>query len=220
MVPHKIFCFWTGRNDMSPTRKTCLDSMRNNFPYVELVDWKALPKYILKDHPLHPGYRYLSDIHRSDYLRCYFANFYGGGYADIKPYTSSNNWDLCFNIMDTFSEIEIVGQPEFLGGTPVSEYNNPYGVVDLVSVSYYICRANTKFSNSWYRRMIERMDHYLPELRQHPATSPFGGEQYPIPWTELLGNIFPHVLMERKQENARTICSALSSGIDRNRGWR
>ena len=33
---------------------------------------------------LHSSYKYLSYTHRSDYLRCYFSHYYGGGYSDIK----------------------------------------------------------------------------------------------------------------------------------------
>ena len=53
---------------------------------VLLVTPDDLAAYVLPEHPLHEAYEGLSFVHRSDYLRCYFLNFHGGGYADIKPF--------------------------------------------------------------------------------------------------------------------------------------
>lgn len=38
----------------------------------------------MPDDPFHPGFYHLSPTHRSDYVRGYLMNYYGGGYADIK----------------------------------------------------------------------------------------------------------------------------------------
>ena len=48
-----------------------------------------LKNYILKEHPLHKGFKYLSSIHQADYMRCYLMHHYGGGYTDIKPLKES-----------------------------------------------------------------------------------------------------------------------------------
>lgn len=132
-VNRKVFCFWTGRNPMSDQRSACLQSMRDNLGVpVELVFWRDLDRYILPEAPLHPGFRYLSCTHRSDYLRCYFMHFHGGGYADIKPYTRANNWRLCFDIIDHFAQIDIIGQPEIINGTPIPEFNpNAAGIPEV-----------------------------------------------------------------------------------------
>lgn len=221
VVPRKVFCFWTGRNQMSETRADCLRSMRENLGVpIELVTWRDLDRYILPEAPLHSGFKYLSCIHKSDYLRCYFAHFYGGGYADIKPYTSANNWSICFDIIDSHSEIEVIGQPEFLDGTPVKEFNTPFNVVNLVSVSYFITRPRSTFTTEWYERLLRKMDNYLPALRSHPATEPLGGVGYPVHWVALLGDIFPRVVMELRYSTPNAVCSALCSGIDRTKGWR
>jgi hypothetical protein len=55
-----------------------------NTPEVKVITPVLLPFFILPDHPLHEGFEYLSGVHKSDYLRSYLMNFYGGGYSDIK----------------------------------------------------------------------------------------------------------------------------------------
>lgn len=47
----------------------------------------------------------MSNVHKSDYLRSYFMNFYGGGYADVKIYSQDNNWRACFGMMNADSRI-------------------------------------------------------------------------------------------------------------------
>jgi hypothetical protein len=59
----------------------------------------------LPEYPLHPAFKYLSYVHKSDYLRSYFMHFYGGGYADIKKYSSNNNWKECFNLLNSNTDI-------------------------------------------------------------------------------------------------------------------
>jgi hypothetical protein len=84
-VSNNIYCFWTGDNEMSQNR---LDGLHNLQTVSEceviLVTPQNLNQYILPDAPLHPGYKYLSETHKADYLRTYFMHFYGGGYSDIK----------------------------------------------------------------------------------------------------------------------------------------
>lgn len=63
---------------------------KNSGVEVKLITPKNLNNYLLPDFPLHPAYDYLSLVHKSDYLRCYFMHFHGGGYSDIKP--NYKNW--------------------------------------------------------------------------------------------------------------------------------
>lgn len=91
-----VYCFWTGDHLMSEDRLECLDSLKNNIGVqVKLISKDNLSDYILPNYPLHKSYEYLSDVHKSDYLRAYFMHHYGGGYSDIK--TPKNNWDLVFD---------------------------------------------------------------------------------------------------------------------------
>ena len=45
---------------------------------------KNIDDYILKEYPLHPAFKYLTNIQKGDYMKAYMMNFYGGGYTDIK----------------------------------------------------------------------------------------------------------------------------------------
>lgn len=84
----KIYCFWLNEEDMSDNRKVSLENLTNiSECEVVLIDKYTLPNYILPEYPLHEGYEYLSEIQKSDYLRCYFMHHYGGGYSDIKKTT-------------------------------------------------------------------------------------------------------------------------------------
>jgi len=76
-VERKIFCFWTGENEMSTNRRACLNSIvaKSNCE-VELVTSDNLGRFVLNHHPLHEAYEFLSYTHRSDYLRCYFMRTY------------------------------------------------------------------------------------------------------------------------------------------------
>lgn len=81
----RVFCFWTGDNDLPPARVEGLDAMRQMIGVpVELITPEKLPAWVVEGHPLHPMYSQLSYVHRSDYLRAYFMAHHGGGYSDIK----------------------------------------------------------------------------------------------------------------------------------------
>ena len=71
-------------NPMSKNRQDCKTIDKVSQCNVILITPEKLNKYILNEHPLHPSYYYLSEVHKSDYLRTYFMRFYGGGYSDIK----------------------------------------------------------------------------------------------------------------------------------------
>ena len=71
-----LYCFWTGTNPLTKNRKTNLKTLKNTGFNVILVTPNNLDNYILNDYPLHRGYQYLSEVIKSDYLLCYFMNFW------------------------------------------------------------------------------------------------------------------------------------------------
>src|SRR5579872_1964696 len=92
---HAIFCMWTGTNPMSEQRLGCLASVvQNTHCPVVFINHAGLRDYERPESPFHPAFDYLSEVHKSDYLRCYLMHHYGGGYTDIK--TTVNRWDDCF----------------------------------------------------------------------------------------------------------------------------
>ena len=81
---NNIYCFWTGTNEMNETRLNGLNKLRSvSGCNVVLITPDNLNDFLIE--PLHPAYKYLSLVHRSDYLRAYFMHYHGGGYSDIKP---------------------------------------------------------------------------------------------------------------------------------------
>ena len=196
-VERVIYCFWTGNNEMSENRKRCFDSICKNAGVpVKLITPDNLHEYILSDHPLHPAFQYLSMNHKSDYLRCYFMHFYGGGFCDIKAINKS--WSKCFDRINSTKKY-ILGYPE-----PNRECS-AYKDIDnlalkknirkcwplLIGNGAFICRPHTKLTEEWFNEQNRRLDYFLDAVRKNPATDPFGqGNNYPIPWLFLQGTIF------------------------------
>lgn len=187
---YKIFCFWTEENEMSVNRKKHLDNLINkSMCDVVIVTPTNLQNYILHDNPLHPAYKYLSAVHKADYLRTYFMNFHGGGYSDIKGTNSS--WKECFDDLNN-SDKWICGYQEIEGGVAYQPYVDKWR--ELLGNGAYICKKNTQLTNMWYNAMINLLDEKLSLLEQNPAThtrDSFGQySKYPIQWNEMLGRIF------------------------------
>lgn len=206
-----IYCFWTGDNQLTPNRINGLKTMKENLNVdIKLIDKNNLNDYIIPEHPLHDGYKYLSLNHKSDYLRCYFMNFYGGGYSDIKPFSKENNWSQCFDIINSNNETQIIGSKECINGAAFKEYNKPNIIKCLLQNGWFICRKNSNFTKEWYKRLIEKMNERYESLKMYPSTSIFGGDKYKLRWAEIQGEIFHKLLYETY--NPKTIKNCLISG--------
>jgi len=188
-----LYCFWTGDNHMSENRQRCLsDLITNSECNVKLITKYNLNEYILPEHPLHESYQYLSETHKSDYLRTYFMNFYGGGYSDIKMTTGS--WNKHFDDLIN-SDKWICGYKEINGGVayePVQLYYD-----SLIGNCCYICKPQSPLTIEWYNEMIALLDSKLELLIKNPSSFPQDcaerGTGYPIEWNEMLGRIFHKV---------------------------
>lgn len=210
-INRKIYCFWTGDNSLTQNRINGLETMRKNLGVeIDFIDNKSLQNRLVEGHPLHPGYKYLSCNHKSDYLRCYFMHFYGGGYSDIKYFSNKNNWKKCFDMMDSDECIQVIGTKEIKGGAATKEFNNPNILNKLLQNGWFICRPQTDFTTEWYRRLLKKMDERYDDLRKFPSTEPFGGKNYKIRWAEIQGEIFHKLLNEKYNE--KTIKNCLESG--------
>ncbi len=210
-IPRVVWCFWTGDNDLTENRKRSIKQLQATIGIqLNLVTPDNLDQYIIPQHPLHPAYKHLSYVHRSDYLRCYFAHHYGGGYIDIKECTGS--WNKVFDILSN-SDNYILGYPE----------QDPAGVcIDSTSGiireelkcywSYvigpggYICRPYTKFTEEWYNELHCRMDYYARALKDNPGDVIRNDNiWYPIRWTNILGDIFQPLSLKYHNKIIRDI---------------
>ena len=195
---------------MSEQRMRCLNTMSEQTQCdVQLVTPDNLSSFLLPEHPLHPAYGYLSEVHKSDYLRTYFMHHYGGGYSDIKIQTGS--WRSLF---DSFlcSDAYILGYTEAKAGDiayqPVS-----HAWKELVGNGAYICKPYTPLTTEWYSEMMHLLDEKYEELRAHPATHARDHTQlntgYPLGWSELLGSIFHRVCYKYRDHIAHGLPAPL-----------
>ena len=142
---HTIFCFWTGDNLMSENRLDCIKNLEQlSECKIILVKKDDIEKYILKDHPLHPAFKYLSETHKADYLRTYFMHFHGGGYSDIKKTTGS--WVSAFEKLINSDKL-INGYREVKGGVAYEPFANDWS--KIVGNCAYICKPRTHLTTEW-----------------------------------------------------------------------
>ncbi len=205
MNTNTIYLFWTGDNPMNEKRINCLNySKETSKSNLILITKDTLHEYILKDHPLHPSYQYLSETHKSDYLRCYFAHFYGGGYMDVKK--TLGPWDDCFEEMRN-SNYLMCGY-KHVGDGHVCDPYKPYWD-ELIATNAFICKPQSVITTEWYNEMILLMDNKLEQLQKNPAKytddSTWGDSGYPMAWSEMLGDIFFKITYKYKDKLLQTL---------------
>lgn len=189
-----VYCFWTGTNEMSNNRISCLIQMHEKIGVpIVLVTLKNLDYFILKEH-LHPSYEYLSETHKSDFLRIYFMHFFGGGYSDIKY--PSGSWINSFEKLQNTKELYMIGYDDVSSG-------------EHVHLSSFICKPNTDLTKDWYNEMVKVLDEKLELLKQYPSTGPQSfktdDNMYPLRWRELLGETFEKVIVKYKDNYDNTL---------------
>ena len=233
MKRQPLYVFWTGDNEMSPARRSSMESMASSGCEVVLVDRHNLHDYLPREQ-LHPAYEYLNLAHRADYLRCYFMKRYGGGYADIKPLNAS--WNQALEALESDDDIWAVGYPEVgrngVANIHASSVQLGQGAAQrlasylrwrlmrrryrhLIGLCAFAFKPETPLVNAWWAELNVRLDALLPALRENPARYPrerpdytYDGKpsHYPVPWTYLLGDIF-HPLVLRHRRHVRALLS-------------
>lgn len=195
-VPRRIFCLWTGDNEMPEVRRRSFESLQESSPDVEvvLVTADSLHEWVLPEEPLHPAYEGLSFVHRSDYLRCYLLHFHGGGYADLKPH--GRDWSPAFDAlaagdkwMAGYRNPTRLMTPNFADTRLQREMRR--GSEMRLGQSSYIARPGTPLTTQWWDELTRRMDLGAPHLGPSPGATrsedSIGG--YPFHWNELLAQI-------------------------------
>jgi hypothetical protein len=212
VATNTVFCFWTGVNKMSRQRVLCLWSIFVNIrcPIVFLNN-ESIKDWELSKSPFHPAFEFLSETHKSDYLRSYFMHHYGGGYTDIKITTKS--WRPHFSSLRNSDALGL-GYTELgpeavapLPGALVDELRTHCG--DLIGLSAFIFRKQTDLTNAWYARTCELLDKKYDDLRAHPARHPYDSNgfrlgdgstsAYPLNFTQLHGEILHPIIYEYKK---------------------
>lgn len=190
----KIYCFWTGNNDLTENRKKYLELTKNNIGVeVVLVTPENLDNYIVDGYPLHPAYQFLSNVHKADYLRTYFMYHHGGGYIDIKLF--EHDWNSAFDKLNK-SDKWAIGYPELDGGC-VAKGTSLLLHQDMMKYykatignGAYIFKPYTPFAKIWIDELHKILDSKYDELKINPGNVFGDNEGYPIYWTQILGDIF------------------------------
>jgi len=219
-IKPRVFSFWFG-GEMSPDRLQCYRQIeqiftKENIEHI-LITHENLATFVPEENPLHPAFPYLSDTHKSDYLRCYFMHFFGGGYTDIK--TPQEGWRIAFDRVAYQPHIYISGFRESEEGH-IAPVKDPHmrnllrtNFRDLVGTCNFICKPQTPFTTQWFEEVTRILNQKLPLLMQYPGRHPREGSHdgadphypYPIEWTEILGNVF-HPLVYHFKDNVDYSC--------------
>lgn len=203
----RVFCFWTGDNEMSPNRVRNLQRLQESVGVpVHLITSQNLDEWMVGDWPFHPSYEYLSLVHRSDYLRAYFLHHHGGGYCDLKEPTA--RWDRVLTEIEGDPTVWYVGAPHRSSGHVAKLPGTLGSDLRLWHRSIpgnlaCLCRSHTPLTLEWLTEVERRLDYYLPQLREFP-----GGERgevvgYPISWNRLLNQVH-HPLTLKHHVHVRT----------------
>jgi hypothetical protein len=211
-----IYVFWTGTNELTANRKNGLESLKQKAGVrVKLITPDNLSDYIVKGFPLHEGFKYLSLIQKSDYLRCYFMLHYGGGYADIKICLRS--WKDVFDKLNNNDNKWVSGVREKYPSSTVAiegyigkDLKKYYNL--LISNGAFVYKPNSPICKEWMQEVHARMDYYFEDLRNNPGGI-YDENNYPIPWAYLAGHIM-HPLMLKYNEKVIYDHRELFSGID------
>jgi len=108
-APSVVWAFWFGPPQQG-ARLQVFEALKSKIGVpLNLVTDENLEQYIIKEAPPHRAFKYLSPVHKSDYLFAYFSHHVGGGFHDIKapsgswaPYFEHLNADNASWIMGTF----------------------------------------------------------------------------------------------------------------------
>jgi len=216
-----VWCFWyEGR--MNENRSRSFELMKSNLGVpLCLVTKENINEFLLPEYPLHPAFQFLSDVHKSDYMRIYLLHHYGGGWHDIKP--TQVNFS---RVWDEFSDPDVyfVGRPEIKGG-PAKVFDEegkwmPDYWTDLVGCGWWVGRPNTPLSTGMFYKINELLDENYEALKRYPAKTPFdkkkkvhfewlhflsiGNKGYPLPWT-VFGNIFHPLNFKYREHIKKTL---------------
>ena len=211
-----VYGVWYGGDKMSPNRKKCYDNLVENFKN-EGLEFKLITEKNICEYPLiklHEGFQYLSEVHKSDYLRTALMHFYGGGYTDIKMY--SPGWKKAFSDLENSNSFgngytELSGRDVAVIPDKMLHYQMVQNFSKLLGNVNYIFKKDTPFTREWYSSMIKLMDKHLEMLKRYPSKHSRQNlyiqdrnYPYPIQWTELLGCIFHPLCLKYSEKLIHT----------------
>lgn len=205
-----LFTCWFS-NEMSETRKQALDVLIKSCNVdLKLITLENFYNYENDKIPIHPGFNFLTDIGKSDYVRAYLMYFYGGGYSDIKA--NDFDWNPYFDQL-LKSRYDAIGYAESRPGDVAIFWGNENNLSDFVKNNYdsfagnghFIFKPKTRFAYDWINAIHKLMDDNYNQLKNNPGVHPYMvkggfhsgwngdvpaeliGHGYPFNWTDIGG---------------------------------
>lgn len=215
-----LYCFWFSQNKMSINRKRALKTLQKNCGVnLKLINLKTFYEYENIEIPIHPGFEYLTDVHKSDYAKVYMAYFYGEGYSDIKA--DSFDWNIFFDELflskynanssptQSFNDLGNFWKEDIVLKKYISE--NYYKISEN---GHYIFKPKTIYAYEWLMMLHDMLNKNFDQLKNNPGLHPYvvnGGivsnfknfvdpslinKNYPFGWTDVGG--IPNHIMQYK----------------------
>jgi hypothetical protein len=203
-----LYVCWFSGSNISSNRLGSLKTLyKMSGVDVELVTDKNFYNYENAEIPIHQGFKYLSDVHKSDYARAYLMYFYGGGYSDLKP--NSFDWNQYFEKL-LVSKYDAIGYLEPSADQVSKFYLNDDSVKKdtlynkFSGNGHYIFKPKTAFAKKWLKEIHSFLDKNIDQLVKNPGTyhprAVFGGVHknvdglfsnslYPLRWDSINGMI-------------------------------
>ena len=216
-VPKVVYIFWFSHLEHIPEftirRFNALQSLINNIKIpVIIITQENYKFWILKEHPLVKSFKYLSGVHKSDYLRVYILYHYGGGYHDIK--WREKSWENEWNKFEN-NNIWFIGRREFkkeqIGYNPflyektiqeqyLKTIQEQYS--KMITMSWIISKPYNNCMKIMLHEIETILNNKLTELELNPAPISRCGigvgcneNEYPLRWLEILGEIFHPLIL-------------------------
>lgn len=221
-----LYVCWFSK-DMSENRSAALKILeKKSRVNLKLITDNNFYQYNHPEIPIHPAFKYLSDVHKSDYARSYLMYFYGGGYSDVKA--NGFDWNPYFDKLFSskhdaigYAEKHIQAVAPFWENDSAIKYNDVESQYNkFAGNGHYIFKPKTVFAKEWLLRLHNLLDLKLESLSRHPGTyhpyaitggihqsyngeysGEFDGSLYPITWNEINGRIRQKIEYENKFSN-------------------
>ncbi|MCT1458254.1 hypothetical protein M3G03_01630 [Aestuariimicrobium sp. p3-SID1156] len=199
-VPNKLWVIWLG-DGMSPAWKRSLETLQKQ-PGLDVQLITSFSDGLIAGHPPHPACADLNVMHQSDYLRAYLMHHVGGVYVDVKPVQS--RLAEVVDRLNQNSNAWVAGYREVTSNyTP----DLPHNLGDHIRRNYravmgpsaFACRPGSPFTGEWMRELNARLDYYAGALREAGCGSGNAYDRppnYPIRWSEILGDIIQPLSMK------------------------
>lgn len=215
MFNYSVYAFWFSPV-ISETRKAALSVLHQSVSNLVLLNTPRFYALENQEIPIHRAFKYLTDVHKSDYARAYVMYFYGGGYSDVKP--NSFDWKPYFDKLYS-SEYDAIGYAEKNPGDIAIFYSDKE-TKDYVDKNYYrfmgnghyIFKPKTDMAFKWITEIHQKLDIIYDKLISNPGitvhiTDPTYKQllkDYPLEWNEICGKILHKLQYEYRLENILT----------------